>query len=56
MEGWKKSKRQYLTWTSDGVSAAREKSFDNLQVTGSVFSSHAIVFKYLKVVKSPGRI
>ena len=37
----------------DGVSVARKKYFDSSRVTGSVFSSQTIVFRYLKLVKRP---
>lgn len=30
---------------------ARKKPFDSLRVTGLVFSSHAIVFRFLEIVK-----
>ena len=33
------------------MSVVRKKSFDSSQVTGFVFSSHIIVFRYLKLVK-----
>ena len=41
----------HLKLITDGMSVVRKKSFDSSQVTGFVFSSHIIVFRYLKLVK-----
>ena len=37
------------------MSVARKKSFDFLPVTGSVFSSHTMIFRDLKIGKRPAQ-
>ena len=53
-EGLKSSRAYiYLILVNDVVSVARKKSFHSSRLTGFVFSSHNVQFRYLKLVKQP---
>ena len=53
-EGLKSSRAYiYLILVNDVVSVARKKSFHSSRLTGFVFSSHNVLFRYLKLVKQP---
>lgn len=43
----------YLKLRNVGMSVAMKKSFDSSRVTDSVFRSHTIIFRYLRLIKRP---